>query len=169
MNPEAKQVLELGVFFGCVVVILDVFLIQIPTLDWFALGLTFSLVAAIIVGSMARSIPWQRQKAIPIPQPRNELQHLADMIHASVYAGDVYSSRILLEQIKSIALGAIAARTRLSKREILELAENHPEELRALVRDDEITKFLTDLQTPGRSLGEKDLEQMISEIEGWSL
>ncbi len=169
MNPEAKQVLELGVFFACVVIILDVLLQQIPTLDWFALGLAFSLVAAIIVGSMARSIPWQRQKVMPIPQPRNELQRLADRIDASVYAGDINSSRILSEQIKSIALGAIAVRTKLSKREILELAENHPEELWALVRDDEITKFLTDLQPLGGPLTEKDLEEMISEIEGWSL
>ncbi len=156
-------------FFGCAVIILDVLLIQIPTLDWFALGLAFSLVAAIIVGSMARLIPWQRQNAAPLLQPRNELQHLGDMIHASVYAGDVNSSRILLEQIRSIALGAIAVRTRLSKIEILELAENHPEELRALVRDDEITNFLTDHQPLVRPLGEKDLEGIISEIEGWSL
>lgn len=168
MNREAKQILELGMFFAGAVITLDVLLIQIPVLDWFALGVVFCLAAALIVVSIARSVPWERRRAISISQTRSELQHLADIVDAAVYGGDRTSSRILLEQIKSIVVGAIAVRTKLSKREILELAETHPENLRAVVRDDEIMMFLAGYQRFGDALSEKDLEGMLSKIQDWS-
>ncbi len=155
-------------FFAGAVIILDVLLIQIPVLDWFALGVVFFFAAALIVGSIARSIPWERRRAISISQTRSELQQLADIVDAAVYRGDTNSSRILLEQVKSIVLGAIAVRTKLSKREILELAENHPENLRAVVRDDEIMTFLAGYHRFGDALGEKELEGMLSKIQDWS-
>jgi predicted TIM-barrel enzyme len=70
-----------------------------------------------------------------------------------------------LERFKSIVLGAIAVRTKLSKREILELAENHPETLRAVVRDDEIMLLLAGYQQFGGPLSEKELEGMLSKIQ----
>ena len=168
MKREAKRILEWGVFFACAVIILDVLLIQIPILDWLALGIVFFFAAALIVASIARSVPWEKRRAISIPQRRDELQRLADIVDAAVYEGDGNSSRILLEQVKSIALGAIAGRTKLSKREILELAENHREDLRAVVRDEEIMAVLVGYQQLGRSLSEKELEGMLSRIQDWS-
>jgi len=167
MNTKAKHILELGIFFAGAVIILDTLLIQIPVLDWFALGLAFFLAAALIISSIARTIPWQRRTAVRIPQTRNELQHLADIIDAAVYGGDSNSSKILSEEIRSIVLGVVAVRTKLSKREIIALAENHPENLRVVVRDDEIIKFLTG-HSFGQALGEKELEETLSKIEDWS-
>ncbi len=168
MNPQARHILELGMFFAGAVIILDALLIQIPLLDWFALGLAFFFIAALILVSIAREVPWQTRRAIMLPETRNELEYLTDVIDAAVYRGDANASRILSEEIKSIVLGAVAVRTRLPKKEILDLAENHPESLRAMVRDDGIMKLLAGYLPLGASLTEEKLEQTLSKIASWS-
>ncbi len=168
MNAQVRHILELGVFFASTIIILDALLIQIPVLDWFALGLAFFFIAASILASIARQVPWQRRKVISIPDTGNELEYLAHVIDSAVYRGDPNSSRILSEEIKSIVLGVVAVRTNLSKREILELAENHPENLRLMIQEDGIMKFLASYPQLDASLTEEKLEQTLSKIDSWS-
>jgi len=168
MNRQAKHILELGLFFAGAVIILDVLLIQIPVLDWFALGLTFSLVATLILGSVARTVPWQTHKSILSRQKEDEFQHLVNVVDAAVCAHDGKSLRILSKHLKSLALGAIAARTRLSKKYILELAERDRPSLQAIVQDEGMVNLLADYRPQDEALNEKELEQTLFKIESWS-
>jgi hypothetical protein len=72
-----------------------VLLTQIPVLDWFALGLTFSLVATLILGSVARTVPWQTHKVILSRHKEDEFQNLVNVVDAAVCAHDGKSLRIL--------------------------------------------------------------------------
>jgi len=168
MNRQAKHILELGLFFAGAVIILDMLLTQLPVLDWFALGLTFSLMATLILGSVARTVPWQAHKSLLSRQKEDEFQHLVNVVDAAVYAQDGKSLKILSNHLKSLALGAIAARTKLPKKDILELAENNWRSLQGIVQDEEMVNLLAGYRPHDEALSEKDLEQTLSKIESWS-
>jgi len=168
MNRQATQILELGLFFAGAVIILDLLLAQLPVLDWLALGLFFLLVAAAILGSVARAVPKQTGKSISLQQKEDEFQHLADLVNAALYEHDKGSLRILSRHIQSLALGTIAARTRLPKRQILELAKNDKQSLQAIVQDEEMIRCLAGFQPQGEAPSKKEFEEMLSKIEGWS-
>ena len=168
MNRQSNQILELGLFFGGAVIVLDVFLSQVQALDWFALGLIFFLASAIILGSVARTVPTQKEKSITLQQKEDEFQQLADTVNAAVYGHDRKSLRILTEYLKSLALGTVAAGTMLSKKEILELAENDKQTLEDVVKDEEMIKLLTGHQPRDEPLSEHEFEKMLSKIETWS-
>jgi hypothetical protein len=85
-----------------------------------------------------------------------------------VYGHEKESLRILSEHIKSLALGTIAARTRLSKKEILELAKNDRQSLQAIVEDEEMIRCLAGYQPQDEAPIEQELEEILSKIEGWS-
>ena len=76
--------------------------------------------------------------------------------------------KILSNNLKSLALGAIAARTRLSKKDILQLAENNWQFLQAIVQDEEMVNLLSGYRPHDEALNEKELEQRLSKIESWS-
>lgn len=168
MNGQATQILLIGLFFAGAIIVLDLLLTQLPVLDWFALSLIFLLAATAILGSVARTVPRQTGKSISIQQKEDEFQHLADVVNAAVYGHDKESLRILSERIKSLALGTIAARTKMSKKEIMELAENDKQSLRAIVQDEEMIKFLAVYQPQDEALSQKEFEEKLSKIEGWS-
>jgi hypothetical protein len=168
MNTQTTQILQLGLFFGCAVIFLDLLLIQLPVFDWFALSLIFLLAAAAILASVARTVPRQTSKSISLRQKEDEFQYLADDVDAAMYGHDKQSLRILSEHIKSLALGTIAARTRLSKKEILELAANDKQSLQAIVQDEEMIRYLAGYQPQNEVPSEKEFEEMLSKIESWS-
>lgn len=168
MNRQATHILQLGLFFAGAVIVLDVLLTQLSILDWFALGLVFFFVAATILDSVARTVPTQTRKSQPFQQKKDEFQHLVDIVNAAVYEHDKKSLRMLSEHIKSLAVGTIAARTRMSKKEILELAENDKQALQAIVQDKKITKLLAGYQPQDEAPTEKEYEEMLSQIESWS-
>ena len=168
MNTQATQILQLGLFFAGAVIVLDLLLTLLPVLDWFALSLLFLLAAAAILASVARTVPRQTGKSISLQQREDEFQHLADVVNAAVYGHEKESLRILSEHIKSLALGTIAARTRLSKKEILELAKNDRQSLQAIVQDEEMIRCLAGYQPQDEAPSEKEFEEILSKIEGWS-
>jgi hypothetical protein len=91
-----------------------------------------------------------------------------NVVDAAVCAHDGKSLRILSKHLKSLALGAIAARTRLSKKYILELAESDRPSLQAIVQDEGMVNLLADYRPQDEALNEKELEQTLFKIESWS-
>ncbi len=168
MKKQVARILQMGAFFAGAVIILDLLLKQIPVLDWFALGLVFSLAAALILESVATSVPRETLRATAIRNKEEELQYLADAIDAAIYQRDKKSLRILSEELRSLALGTIAGQTRLPKKEILELATNEPQSLQAIVRDERMMKLLARNGPFAGGVSEKELEGMLSEILSWS-
>jgi hypothetical protein len=168
MNTQVKQMLEFGLVFAGAVILLDVFLSQIQIFDWLALGLVFFLAAVVMVGSVAHTIPRQKRKSIVFEQKEDGFQQLADTVNAAMYGHNRTSMRILSEHLKSIALGTVAARTKLSKKEILELAEHDKTALENLVRDEVIAKLLCGYQPRDERLSEDEIEKTLTKIESWS-
>jgi hypothetical protein len=168
MNTQATQILQLGLFFASAVIILDLLLTQLPVIDWLVLSLVFLLAAVVILGSVARTVSRQASGPVSLQPREDEFQRLANVVHAAVYGNDKKSLRILSEHMKSLALGTIAARTRLSKKEILELAKNDKQSLQAIVQDEKMLRCLAGYQPQDEAPSEKEFEEMLSKIESWS-
>lgn len=170
MNEQVTKILQLGIIFTVVIVFLDVFLTQLPVLDWLALGITFFFIAVAILDSLARLVPKEKRGQIQVlrKEEDEELEQLANLVARAINRRENEAQKLLSEKLRSIALGTAAARTGFSKREIRELAEKDPDSLRMLVKDEQIMKLLAG---NGQFLSGADasqLDELISKIESWS-
>jgi hypothetical protein len=164
MNNRSRQFLRIGAFFAVAVILLDLLLFQIPILEWLGLGLSFALVAAILIGVVAQGVPKQTPKSVPGQQNEDDFEHLTNTVEAGIWGGHKGAKRILSEHLKSLTVGVIAARTKLSKKEILNLLENDPQSLHNIVHDGDLLRLLLDCQKLGEGLNERNLEQALLKI-----
>lgn len=168
MKQHVKSVLQIGLGFTVVVVFLNFLLIGYPALNWMVLTIVFFLVAIMILDLLARHTSnekqWLRSKA----HRKNDLRHLEAIVNGVINRHDEVSRRVLYDRLQSIALGAIAAKTRLTKMEILELAENDPATLREIVKDNTILGLIVGDPQNARFADYHSVEELLSRIEAWS-
>jgi hypothetical protein len=169
MNRQTTQVLQVGAFLAVAVIALDFLLPPtqnsgLPVLGWLGLGVVFFLAAATLIGIVAQGIPKQTLKFVSGQKNEDEFSHLAKTVEAGVWGGDRNAKRILSQHLQSLAIGVIAARTKLPKREILNLMENDPQAFRNIVHDEDLLRFLLDSQNLGENLKEGDLQNILLKI-----
>jgi hypothetical protein len=166
MNNRAGDIIKLGLIFASAIVVIDAFLAPFSaSLDWFSLAILFLFLAIAMLISVTSAIPWGTRKLPSVSRERNDLDYLTDLIDAAIYRKDSNASRILSDEIKSLSLGAIALRARLSKQELLELIERDPESLQGIVRDSKTTKLMADYRQASTSFNEERLQKVLSEIQ----
>lgn len=167
MNRQIAQVLQLGIIFTVIVVFLDVLLGQLPILVWLGLGVTFFFVAVAILDLVASLVSKEKPRLDSKHEKYDELQYLSEVVDRAANRNEHESLEVLSEKLRSIALGAVAVRTKLSKEEILELANDNPSFLLAVVKDEQIAKALgrnAVLEVANRD----QIESLLSKIEVWS-
>ena len=164
MNDRVTATIQLGIIFGIIVVFLDVFLYQLPVLAWLALGLVFFFVAVIITESVTRLVPTERQRPFSKLVHEDELQHLSLIVHRAVDMHDPEAQNMLAERLWSIALSALGARMKVSRGEIVDLAEKDPDALQANVDDKEMLELISSKKSSHESA--QQLDQLLSKIEG---
>ncbi len=168
MNKQVAQILQLGIIFTVIVGFLDVLLTQVPVLDWLVLGVTFFFVAAAIIDSVARLVPRENHRLASNHVEEDELQHLAEVIDRAANRRENEALGILFGRLRSIALGTVAARTRLSKKEVMELVQNNPNSLLAIVKDEKIVRLLSGRAQMFEAVNHQQVEEFLSRIESWS-
>jgi len=169
MNKLVTEILQLGIFFAAIVVFLDVFLTQLPVLDWLALGVVFFFIAAMILDSTARMVPKEKRLSSSKHKEHDELQWLEDVVDRTVNKHQPEALEILAEKFRSIALARIVARTNLSKKELQELAENSPNNLLGIVKDEQIARLVAGNAPLLASASYRQIAELLSMIEDWQL
>jgi hypothetical protein len=164
MNDRVTETIQIGIIFGIIVVFLDVFLFQLPVLAWLALGLAFFFVAVIIIESMTRLVPRERQRLPSKLVHEDELQHLSLTVHRALDMHDQEAQSMLAEKLRSIVLSTLAARMKVSRREIVDLAEKNSDSLQAIVSDKEMLGLLSGKKSNHESA--QQIDQLLSKIEG---
>lgn len=168
MNRQTRQIVGTGAVFAGTVVMVDLFLTQIPALAWLALGLIFFLAATSILSLVAHTVPDLKLRSTTGRVSRDEFQHLVDIVDAGIFRHDKGALRIVLDRLRSLALGTVAAHLGLSKKEILELAQNKPQSLRTIVDDENLVKLLTTEPSQTEGLTGTGLEKVLRSVERWS-
>ena len=164
MNRQSTDVLRVGAFLGVAVIILDLLLSQLPVLDWLGLGFFFFFGAVMLIAIVAQTVPKHNLKLVAGLKSDDDFSHLAKTVEAGLWGGDRNAKRMLSKQLQSIAIGFIAARTKLPKREILSLMENDPQTLRNLVHDDDLLRLLNDDPKFEENLNEGNLQSILLKI-----
>jgi len=164
MNDRVTGIIQLGIIFGILVVFLDVFLYQLPVLAWLALGLAFFFVAVIIIESVTRLVPTVRPRVPSKLVHEDELQHLSLIVHRALELHDQQAQSMLGEKLRSIVLSALAARMKLSRGDLVQLAERNADSLQAIVNDKEMLGLLSSKKSNHESA--QQLDQLLSKIEG---
>ena len=164
MNDQVTATIQLGIIFGIIVVFLDVFLYQLPVLAWLALGLAFFFVAVIITESVTRLVPTERQRPLSSLVHEDELQHLSLIVQRALGMHDPEAQNMLAERLRSIVLSALGARMKVSRGEIVDLAEKDPDALQAIVDDKEMLGLISSKKSSHESA--QQLDQLLSKIEG---
>jgi len=167
MRQQVASILQIGIAFTAVVMFLDVLLNEYPALNWLALTVLFSLVAAIILDLLARGIPTEKRPLRPPPQRERDLDYLEGIVENAISRHDERSCRVLYEKLRSIALGTVAAKTRRTKKEILELAQMDTKALLGLVEDSAILGLIVGNASAMRYDGHQRVEELLSRIEAW--
>lgn len=165
MNKLVTQILHLGIIFGIAAIFLEFFLMRLAPLDWIALGGSFLFVAALILDSLTRLIPKEESKHAPAHQGEDEFQHLETLIERALYRGEHEAVYILGQRLRSMALGAVAARARLSKRELDTLAEKDPEALKSVVKDEHLIRLLAEDGQTAKAVSRREVQELLSKIE----
>jgi len=165
MNKKASEVLQLGIVFGVIVIFLDFFLIPLPVLNWLALGVAFLFVSAIILQSVASLVPRQSQIVPSPPEKSDELDDLAEVVERAYGKDHSESSDALTEKLRSIAINAAAAKTRLSKKEVMDLAEKDPASLARMLNDEKLSSLLAEGYHGHERLKYSQINQLLIRIE----
>ena len=168
MKQQVRSILQLGIAFTAVVAFLDLLLMGYPSLNWLALTVVFLFVAVMILDLLARHMSHARHQLNSNPQREDDLHYFEGIVDRAINEHDQQSGRILYERLRSIALGAVAARTRQTKKEILEIVEKDPEGLQALVKNNPILGLIVGDPLSIRYYDSESVEELLSRIEAWS-
>lgn len=142
MNRDTRNIIELGLIYGIVVIVLNYFLGRFTVLIWPALGISSVIFALLIVDSLSHYAQSQ-ERAFPIESKResDELVRLQEIIERSVARQEEMHS-IVLEKVRTVGLSMASARMNLSKEQFSELIDNTPR-AREKVGDAVLLSFLT--------------------------
>jgi len=164
MNKQASELLQLGVIFGIIVVVVDLFFIPYPVLNWLALSVAFFFVSAIILDSVSRLVARQSRHATSAPSGTDELDYLTDVVERAIGSDQHESMEILRDKLKSIAVSTLAARTRESKDEVLELASRGL--LGKTLKDEELLQLMSANHSAAGPLNYRRVNELLTRIEG---
>jgi hypothetical protein len=168
MNKQATQILQLGVFLSALVVFLDIFLMQLPVLDWLGLGVAFFFVAILILDLTAQLAHQEKHPATSKHQEHDELEWLEELADRAVHGHHPESINVLSERLRSLAITTVAARKRLTRKELQELADNDPKSLDSIVKDAQMVKLLARNASALKTGSRLEFEELISRIVNWS-
>ncbi len=168
MNKHTSQILRLGVVFTALVAFIDVFLTQLPILDWLALSIVFLLLATVTLDSVMPLVPKQMHHAQSVSERRDELDNFEEIIKRAVSKNDHEAIEMLVGKLRLIVAGAIATESNLSTREILEQAENGSDSIRSIVRDEQMLKLLAGNPSVLGTGTHREIERFLTKVEAWS-
>jgi flagellar biosynthesis/type III secretory pathway M-ring protein FliF/YscJ len=170
LRQQVKAIIELGVVFSIVVVFLDFFLGSIQILSWVALSITFALFAALILDSVSRLIPRSTVRTSNVPERRDgDQQRLERTLERAIAKHDPESAKVLGERLRSVIFGMTAYRTGLSESELRQLAEQNPESLAAIVRDEQIREILQAHEPVLRTGASREIAAILTKVESGSV
>lgn len=165
MNKETSEILQLGVVFGVIAIFLDLFLIPLPVLNWLALGVAFLFVSVIILLRVASLVPMQSRSVCSRPEKSDELDDLTEVVERAYGKHQSESIDVLTDKLRSIAINTAAAKTRLSKKEVMDLAEGDPASLARMLDDEELSSLLAEGYHGHERLKYSQVNHLLMKIE----
>ncbi|HXZ91163.1 MAG TPA: hypothetical protein VEG61_08880 [Candidatus Dormibacteraeota bacterium] len=170
MKNHIKTLIQIGVVYLVVSILIDSFLAGYPILTWAGLGLAFILFAIMIFGVLLELIPRHAAKK-SVPQFRkndDDLMRLDKLCRRAIDHGDARSTQLLFERVRSLAFAAAAYYLNIDEPQLRNMAEQNPTSLEQRIHDQPMFEMLTATSSAMSGRNSDDLRNYLTKIEDWS-
>jgi hypothetical protein len=169
MKKQTKGLIEIGVLYLGVSIVLDYFLGAYQILLWLALAFEFIIFGLMIMSTLFESLaPTTRKREVDNLPSEDEFKRLGRLCKFAVDQGDQTAGKTLSEKIRSLAFAAAANDLNTSEAALREATEKEPGMLQMKVGDPELFTALT---TTGNMVARGDtkiLEGLLGKVEEWT-
>jgi hypothetical protein len=161
LTSQTRNIIELGMIYAAIVIIIGYLLRNFLILFWPALTIIAIFFASFILSSLTELMSSQnRNQPRPSDVPTDELARLEGSIQLAITTQSSQSN--LSERLRNTVLSLVSLRTGLPKEDLRRVADEQPESLQKTVKDNEILALL------GRNLklsSLHEIDSLLSKIE----
>lgn len=172
MRRLTKTVVELGIVYVFVVIILERFetdfLVHYEILTLPTLGVVFIFFSLLIFNTL---LPLSIKNKTGRPQIRekgeDELQRLERLVRRAMQDRDSEAADALGKRLRSLALQIASYRTDVSVSQLDEQSGNPTSLLSQIIQDERLVRLLTNGPNASAPNGAREIEAVLSTLEGW--
>jgi hypothetical protein len=169
MKKQFRALIEIGIIYLAISMILDFFLGSYQFMLWPVLGLVFAVFGIMIFNRLweqtSRTAEIRRQR---VGTGEDELMRLEHLCKVAIDEGDVGAGELLSKRLRSLAFAAVACRLNESETMLKTMAEQEPSLLETKIGDQPIFHALVSNGSIIRKGDSRTLQDYLSRIEGWT-
>ncbi|GEM_PF-5882035 len=164
----AKTVVELGIAYVFVVIILEFFLVHYEILTLPTLGVVFIFFSLLIFNSLLPlTIKNKTGRAQIREKSEDELQRLERLVRRAMQERDGEAAAALGKRLSSLALQIASYRTDVSRSQLDEQSGNRTSLFSQIIQDEQLVRLLTSGPNASAPDGAREIEAVLSTLEGW--
>lgn len=169
MKKQIKTLIQLGVVYLAISIVLDYFLAGYPILTWAGVGFAFVFFGTIIFHVLLelRATPAPSKRVRHFERGEDDLVRLDKLCQKAIDHGDTASTELLSERIRSLAFAVASYHFNTAEPFLRNMAKEDPASLKLQINDQHIFEALT-AKSSGASRGStRDLANCLTSIEAW--
>jgi hypothetical protein len=169
MKKQIRALVQIGVIYLVVSIVLDFFLAGYPILTWTALGFVFILFAVMIFDVLWELTPRPTATRVRrIASSEDELTGLEKLCHNAIDQGDPAAGQLLSERIRSLAFSAAAHHVNTSEALLRTMAEQDRDALHSRIGDQLMVEVLIASGSIVTKGNPQNLEDYLAKVEDWT-
>jgi hypothetical protein len=164
----AKTVVELGIVYVFIVIILEFFLVHYEVLTLPTMGVVFIFFSLLIFNTLLPlTIKNKTGRAQIRERSEDELQRLERLVRRAMQDRDSEAADALGKRLRSLALQIASCRTDVSRSQFDDQSRNHTSLLSQIIQDEQLVRLLTNCPNASAPDGAREIEAILSTLEGW--
>ncbi len=169
MKKQIKTLIQMGVVYLAVSIVLDFFLAGYPILTWAGLGFAFILFGIIVFNVLLEltSRPEPNKGIRQFKRGEDDLMRLDKLCQRAIDHGDTTSTQLLSERIRSLAFAAASYHFNIAEPLLRNMAQHDPTSLERQISDQRMFEALTATSSGVSQRNTHDIDSCLTSIEAW--
>jgi len=168
MKKQTMTLVEIGIVYLAVSIVLDYFLGNYEILLLLALSFEFILFGIIIFSSLWEHLPQKVGREESIARTENDLTRLEHSCEAAFSQGDHTAENQISERVRSLAFAAAANRLNIPEATLRSIAREEPKLLQSKIKDPQLLQALISKDSMIQKGNTQVLEDVLDKIEEWT-
>jgi len=169
MKKQIKTLIQMGVVYLAVSIVLDFFLAGYPILTWAGVGFAFILFGIIVFNVLLEltSRPAPNKGIRQFKRGEDDLMRLDKLCQRAIDHGDTTSTQLLSERIRSLAFAAASYHFNITEPLLRNMAQRDPTSLERQINDQRMFEALTATSSGVSRRSTRDIDNCLTSIEAW--
>lgn len=168
MKKQTRDLVEIGVLYITVSIVLDYFLGSFQILLFPALAIEFLIFGVMIMNTLSERVaPTTRKREQNIHKADDAFTRLEQLCKMAMDQGDQAAGRLLSERVRSLAFAAAANHFNVSETSLRTSAQAQPTSFLSKIGDQQLFDAMTDAIGVVRQGDTQSLGQLLGKIEEW--